>query len=106
MKGMMNEPLKAHFLRAIWRLTGRKPRVDQFFAGFLKYRHYLPECDAAEVIPDFLGTEVRIRQCPLGNWSTPLVDVFVVLKAALGFQSKRILELGSYRGETARLLAE
>jgi predicted O-methyltransferase YrrM len=28
------------------------------------------------------------------------------LKAALGFQSRTILELGSYRGDTARLLAE
>ena len=30
----------------------------------------------------------------------------MVLKAAVGFHSKRILELGSYRGDTARLLAE
>jgi len=90
----------------MWRLSGRKPRVDQFLAGFLKYRKYLPECDASDVIPNFSETEIRIRRCPIGTWSTPLIDVFVVIKAALGFRSKRILELGSYRGDTARLLAE
>jgi predicted O-methyltransferase YrrM len=35
-----------------------------------------------------------------------LGDVLVVLKTAQGFHSKRILELGSYRGDTARMLAE
>lgn len=103
---MLNEPLKTRALRALWRLSGRKPRVDSLLTGFLKYRRYLPEGDAEEIIPEFSKTEIRIRQCPLGSWSTPLVDVYVVLKAALGFQSKRILELGSYRGDTARLLAE
>jgi len=49
---------------------------------------------------------ITIKQCPVGPWSTPLVDLFVVLKAAVGFGSKRILELGSFRGYTARLLAE
>lgn len=103
---MTNEPLKARLLRLVWQLSGRKPRVDLFLSGFLKYRKYLPECDATDIIPNFAGTEVRFRQAPLGTWSTPLVDVFVVIKAALGFQSRRILELGSYRGDTARLIAE
>lgn len=103
---MTNEPLKARLLRLVWQLSGRKLRVDQFLAGSLKYRKYLPECDAADVIPNFSKTEVRFRQAPIGAWSTPLIDVFVVIKAALGFQSSRILELGSYRGDTARLIAE
>jgi hypothetical protein len=103
---MINEPLQARLLRFAWQLSGRKPRVDQFLAGFLKYRKYLPECDAIDIIPNFPGVEVRFQQAPIGTWSTPLVDVFVVIKAALGFQNKRILELGSYRGDTSRLLAE
>jgi predicted O-methyltransferase YrrM len=103
---MTHEPLQARLLRIVWQLSGRKPRMDQFLAGFLKYRKYLPECDAADVIPNFSETEIHIRQCPVGAWSTPLIDVFVVIKAALGFRSRRILELGSYRGDTARLLAE
>lgn len=103
---MFSEPFKARLLRAAWRVSGRKPRVDQFLAGFLRYRKYLRECDARDAIPDFERSDVRIRQCPLGPWSTPLIDVFVIIKAALGFRSKRILELGSYRGDTARLIAE
>ena len=80
--------------------------MDRFLSGFLKYRRYLPESDPQEVIPNFAQSEIRITQCPIGAWSTPLADVFVLLKAVVGFQSKRVLELGSYRGDTARLLAE
>ena len=89
--------MQARLLRVLRRLADRKPRVDLFLSGFLKYRKYLLECDAAQAIPNFIETEIRIRQCPIGAWSTPLIDVFVLLKAAIGFQSKRILELGSYR---------
>ena len=103
---MINEPLKTQMLRALWRLSGRRSRIDAFLSTFLKYRKYLPECDATEIIPNFAETEIRIRECPLGAWSTPLVDVFVLLKAVLGFHSRNILELGSYRGDTARLIAE
>jgi SAM-dependent methyltransferase len=103
---MTNEPFKTRLLRILWRISGRRQKVDALLSSFLKYRNYLPECDATDAIPDFAKTVVHIQQCPLGTWSTPLVDVYVVLKAALGFRSKRILELGSYRGETARMLAE
>jgi len=103
---MINEPPKARWLRRLWRVAGSRPKVDRFLSSFLTHRKFLPECDPQEVIPGFVETEIKIKQCPMGAWSTPLVDVFVVLKAAIGFQSKRILELGSYRGDTARLLAE
>lgn len=92
--------------RMLWKLSGRRPSLDSFLTRLMKHRHYLPVVDAGRSIPHFHDTEVRIRQCPLGEWSTPIVDVFVVTKAALGFGTKRILELGSYRGDTARLLAE
>lgn len=103
---MIKEPLKARLLRVPYWLSGCHPRADRILAGFLKHRKYLPECDAAEVIPRFAETEVRVRQCPMGTWSTPLIDVFVLIKAAQGFGSQSILELGSYRGDTARLIAE
>lgn len=98
--------MKTRMLRAAWQLSGRRQKLDQFFSMFLKYRKYLPECDAAQIIPDFNKTEVRIKECPLGAWSTPLGDVYVLIKSALGFSSRRILELGSFRGDTARLLGE
>ena len=103
---MIDEPAKVRFLRLLWQLTGRRPRIDRLLSGFLRYRKYLPESDPQDLIPRFFETEIKIRQCPIGTWSTPLVDVFILLKAAIGFRSSRILELGSYRGDTAKLLAE
>lgn len=98
--------MKENFLRLLWKASGQKNRVDTFFTGFLKHRHYLQVVDAQEHIPRFDQTEVRFRQCPLGAWSTPLIDVYILIKAVMGFNSKRVLELGSYRGDTARLIAE
>jgi predicted O-methyltransferase YrrM len=103
---MTKEPTKTRWLRRLWRLTGRRHKLDRFFTSFLTYRKFLPECDAADVIPRLQESEIRIKQCPMGTWSTPMIDVITVLKAAVGFGSKQILELGSYRGDTARLLAE
>ena len=98
--------MKETILRAIWKLTGRRSSVDTFFTQLLKHRHYLPVADPQDCIPRFHEAEVRIRSCPMGLWSTPVVDVLVLIKAALGFEARTILELGSYRGDTARLLAE
>jgi predicted O-methyltransferase YrrM len=100
------EPLKVHLFRLLYRLSGSKPSVDKFLSNQLRYRRFIPEVQVEDAIPHFNATEIRISRCPVGAWSTPLVDVLVVLKAALGFRSKRILEIGSYRGDTARLLAE
>ncbi len=100
------EPPLTRGLRLLWRASGQRPRVDNFLTGALRYRHYLPRLTAAEAIPGFERTEVRLTHCPVGAWSTPLVDVLLILKCAVGFNAKNILELGSFRGETARLLAE
>ena len=99
-------PLKESLLRLLWKASGRRNSVDTFFTGLLKHRRYLKTVDAKQCIPRFDETEVRLRQCPLGVWSTPLIDVYILIKAAMGFNSRRILELGSYRGDTARLIAE
>ena len=97
---------KESLLRLLWKASGRRNSVDAFFTGLLKHRRCLPVVDAKVCIPRFDETEVRFRQCPLGAWSTPLIDVYILIKAVIGFGSKRVLELGSYRGDTARLIAE
>lgn len=98
----------AHFpiFKLLYRASRRNPAVDCFLTSFLKYRHYLPTVAAEAIIPDFATSEVTIRDLPRGLWATPLVDTLSVVKAAIGFQSKKILEIGSYKGSTARLLAE
>ncbi|HMJ88435.1 MAG TPA: class I SAM-dependent methyltransferase [Candidatus Acidoferrum sp.] len=101
-----SEPLQTRVFRLLYQMSGRKPGVDALLSRRLKYRYYLPEVDAHDVIPRFEETEIRIKRLPVGAWSTPLIDAAIVIKAALGFEAKRILEIGSYRGDTARLLAE
>lgn len=86
--------------------SGRRNALDTLFTTLLKHRKCLTELDARKTIPRFDETQVCLSRCPVGAWSTPIIDVYVIIKAVLGFESKRILELGSYRGDTARLIAE
>lgn len=102
----MTGKLKERLLRALWMALGKRPSLDTLFTRLLTHRKCLREVSPEQAIPEFERTEVRISRWPNGPWSTPLVDVFVLIKAAIGFESKHILELGSYRGDTARLLAE
>lgn len=94
------------FLKLVYRASRRNPYMDRFLSSFLTYRQYLPSVAAEKVIPGFAESLVTIRDLPRGLWATPLVDTLSVVKAAMGFESKRILEIGSYKGSTARLLAE
>lgn len=90
----------------LYRLSGRKRSVDSFLTPMLGYRHYLPVAVAEELIPGFAESRVTIVDLPRGPWSTPLVDTLTVVKSAIGFGSKKLLEIGSYKGATAKLLAE
>jgi len=97
---------KERWLSFLWRCSRRSPGMDALLTRKLAHLKCLPEINPADCIPDFSTTEIVIRQCPVGTWSTPLIDVVVLLKMALGFRSRRILEIGSYLGHTARMLAE
>lgn len=100
-------PFVERILSLVWKFSPRKgPVLDALLSRRLSYLKHLPERNPNECIPLFDTTCVVIQQCPLGAWSTPLVDVVVLAKCAIGFESARILELGSYLGHTAKLLAE
>jgi predicted O-methyltransferase YrrM len=101
-----SEPAKAHVLRFLYRLGRRRRELDLLFTPMLKHRHYLPVAPAESLIPGFCETSVTLSDLPRGSWATPLVDTLTVVKAAIGFGSKRVLEVGSYKGATARLIAE
>ena len=98
--------LRRRLFRLIWRLCRRSRSIDMLLSPRLPELRHLEEVNPADCIPDFDHNEVVVRQCPIGVWSTPLIDVVVLLKCALGFHSKRILEIGSYLGHTAKMLAE
>jgi predicted O-methyltransferase YrrM len=100
------EPAHAAALRILWKLTGRHRRFDTFLTPFLKYRAFLPVVTGEKVIPNFLTSQVSITTPPIGPWATPAGDTLTVIKAVVGFESKRILEIGSYKGNTAKLMAE
>lgn len=101
-----HEPWLAKLLRLFWRSAGRSRSMDRLLSRALGYRDFLPKLSPEKCIPEFDSSRVVITQSPSGPWATPLVDTFVLLKGAVGFQPRRVLEIGSYLGVTARLLAE
>jgi hypothetical protein len=100
------EPWLAQALRLVWRLAGRSRSLDRRLSRVLGYRDFLPKLSPQKCIPEFESSRVVITHSPSGPWATPLMDTFVLLKGAVGFQPRRVLEIGSYLGVTARLLAE
>jgi hypothetical protein len=100
------DPPMVDMFRLIYRASRRNQSVDKFLTSFLKYRHFLPTVAAEYAIPGFADNPVTICDLPRGLWATPLVDTLSVVKAAIGFKSKKILEIGSYKGSTALLLAQ
>jgi predicted O-methyltransferase YrrM len=100
------EPALAAALRILWKLTGKHRHFDSFLTPFLHYREFLPVVPGDKVIPEFLTSQVRFTTPPIGPWATPANDTLAVIKAVVGFESKRILEIGSYKGATAKLMAE
>lgn len=100
------EPWLARGLRLVWRLTGRSRSLDRRLCQALEYRDFLPKLSPQKCIPEFASSRVTITQGPSGPWATPLMDTFVLLKGAVGFRPRRVLEIGSYLGVTARLMAE
>lgn len=67
---------------------------------------FLPEISAEEVIPQYLTSSVTITTPPTGAWATPAGDTLILLKCIVGFQPKKVLEIGSYLGTTAKLMAQ
>jgi hypothetical protein len=66
----------------------------------------LPACDVEGLFPGFSEAPVSVSLLPRGSWSTPLSDQVTLAKLAKATHAKKILEVGSFRGYTARMLAE
>ena len=71
-----------------------------------KRRLTLPFISLERLFNDFSLKPVIFHDLPVGPWSTPLIDVAVLLKIALCANAKTVMELGSYRGATALALAK
>ncbi len=92
-----------HWLRSLF---VSRPFADRTLCHFLRRRLTLPMLLLADLFPDLDKWTVRINQIPRGSWSTPLADVVMLLKIALCAGPKRLMEIGSFRGHTALLLAQ
>jgi SAM-dependent methyltransferase len=85
----------------------RKPYVDFALCLLLKRRRMaLPEVDPAALWPGFETTPVTVGVLPKGDWAAPVNDTITLMKLAAVARPARILELGSYRGHTAKALLE
>ena len=69
-------------------------------------RLHLPEFSVEELFPGLNETPITVSSMPRGSWSTPITDQVMIAKLARLLRPKNILEVGSFRGYTARLLAE
>jgi SAM-dependent methyltransferase len=69
-------------------------------------RLYLPEFAIEVLFPGIESLPVQVSLLPQGSWSAPVVDQVMLAKFARWIKPKHVLEVGSFRGYTARLLAE
>ena len=84
-----------------------RPNLDRAFCTlFLKDRLQLPQLALSRYFPDFTARAVRLQEVPRGDWSTPMHDVVMLLKIVLNAQPSRLMEVGSFRGYTALLMAQ
>lgn len=85
----------------------RKPYVDFALCLLLKRRRMaLPQVDPAILWPGFEEAEVTVGVLPKGDWAAPVNDTLVLMKMARAVGPQHILELGSYRGHTAKGLLQ
>lgn len=82
------------------------PILENVCQQFGHDRLHLPLVAVEKMFPGFAETPVTISLLPRGSWSTPLTDQIVLAKLARLLRPKTILEVGSFRGYTTRLLAE
>jgi hypothetical protein len=82
-----------------------RPRLEAMISQLDKGRLKLPMLSLERLFPSFCDKPVSFYEVPLGPWSTPIVDVTMLVKVALCAGSKSVIELGSYRGYTALALA-
>jgi predicted O-methyltransferase YrrM len=88
------------------RLVYYRPRLEAAISELDRHRLKLPVVNPRILFDDFDRHPVTLTRLPSGPWSTPLADVVTLAKIALCMAPRRVLEVGSYRGYTTRLLAE
>ena len=89
----------------IARFLQTRPRLDQALSALDKNRLKLPVLSLATYFDDFSRTPVTFQELPAGSWSSPVADVLMLAKIVACAGPSRLLEVGSFRGFTALMLA-
>jgi protein-L-isoaspartate O-methyltransferase len=92
-------------LRIVSKILRYRPRVEAALSALDKYRLKLPVVNLAALFDDFDAQQVILTELPYGPWSSPIVDTVMLAKITLCLKPSRVLEVGSHRGHTAKLLA-
>lgn len=93
-------------MRLIADLLYTRPRIEQALSALDKARLRLPVVNLRALFDGFDDAPVTLRELPVGPWSSPVADIVMLTKIALCLKPKRVLEVGSYRGYTTKILAE
>lgn len=93
------------FLRSIFQFLANRPRLENAILQLDKNWSRIPSLSLETIFDDFESQEVRFRELPTGPWASSMIDTVVLAKIALCLRPKRVLEVGSYRGYTAKILA-
>lgn len=83
-----------------------RPRLEQAISALDKSRLKLPVVNLRGLLEGFDDAVVTLRELPSGPWSSPLADVVMLAKITRCLLPKHVLEVGSYRGYTTKILAE
>lgn len=83
-----------------------RPSIEAALSALDKRRLHLPVVNLATLFDDFSTQPVTLHELPTGPWSSPVADVVMLAKMAMCLKPKRVLEIGSFRGYTTKLLAE
>jgi predicted O-methyltransferase YrrM len=83
-----------------------RPRLEAALSELDHGRLKLPITNPCLLFDGFDRQPVTLTELPAGPWSSPIADVVTLVKIALSVRPRRVLEVGSYRGYTTRLLAE
>lgn len=87
-------------------ILATRPRLENAMLQLDKSWAKLPMISLRVLYDDFDTKRVSLDVLPTGPWSSPICDVVMIAKLVACHRPRRILEVGSFRGYTTRIIAE
>src|SRR5690606_21451877 len=83
-----------------------RPRLEAAVSAIDSRRLRLPCLSLSALYDEFDSLPVVLTELPGGAWSSPVADTVMLAKLAWCLKPLRVLEVGSFRGHTAKVLAQ